>query len=228
LVLAGATIGFVVVAAFSVQSSTPEQRLPGAYRLAALIDRQQLQNGRTRTEVEGLQQELQRTRQALSSQQAGIASQNSAIEGANALAGLQAVHGSGFVVRLNDSTLDASPTGNANDLVIHSQDVQAVVNALWQSGAEAISINGERLVATSAVLCVGNTLLLNGTVHAPPYDISAIGADREQFLADDLVAKVRTAAQRFSLRFSVSGNQTLELPAYAGPTATKYAQPTRS
>jgi uncharacterized protein YlxW (UPF0749 family) len=227
LLLAGATIGFVAVIAFSLQSSAPEQRLPGAYRLAALIERQQAQNERSRVDVENLQRQLQHTRQSLSSQQEGIASQSSAIENANGVAGLVALKGRGFVVRLNDSTLDASPTGNANDLVIHSQDVQAVVNALWQSGAEAVSINGERLVATSAVLCVGNTLLLNGTVHAPPYDVSAIGADRDEFLSDDLVGEVRSAAQRFSLRFSVSGEQELEVPAYSGPTATRYAQPVR-
>jgi uncharacterized protein YlxW (UPF0749 family) len=224
--LAGATIGFVVVVAFRLQPTTPEERLPGAYRLAALIDRQQQQNDKTRTEVEKQQKELQATRQALSSQQAGITSQNHAIEQASTSAGLLPMKGTGFTVRLNDSTLESSPTGNMNDLVIHSQDVQAVVNALWQSGADAISINDQRLVATSAVLCVGNTLLLNGTVHAPPYDISAIGADREQFQDDDLVKKVRADAQRFSLRFSLSGTQSLDLPAYSGPTATKYAQPT--
>jgi uncharacterized protein YlxW (UPF0749 family) len=68
----------------------------------------------------------------------------------------------------DDSSLRQLPTGNLNDLVIHSQDVQAVVNGLWKAGAEAVAINGQRLVSTSAVLCVGNTLLLNGTVHSPP------------------------------------------------------------
>jgi uncharacterized protein YlxW (UPF0749 family) len=225
--LAGATIGFVATVALSLQPSAPEERLPGAYRLAALIQRQQGDNERTRSEVERLQAELQSTRQALSSQQAGIAAQSNAIEQANATAGLEAIRGTGFTASLNDSTLDSSPTGNVNDLVIHSQDVQAVVNGMWQAGADAISINGQRLIATSAVLCVGNTLLLNGTVHAPPYEVSAIGASREDFLRDELVQQVRSDADRFSLRFSVGREQTLELPAYSGPTTTKYAHPIR-
>src|SRR5205807_9178206 len=97
-------------------------------------------------------------------------------------------------VVLDDSDLKHSPSGNVNDLVIHSQDVQAVVNALWRSGAEAVSINKERLVSTSAVLCVGNTLLLNGTVHSPPYDIVAIGATRDRFDADPLVDQLHEDA----------------------------------
>lgn len=225
MLLVGATVGFVAVVAVSLKPSAPEERLPGAYRLAALIQRQQDQNEQTQAEVEKLQAELQRTRQALASQQEGIASQNGAIQQANATAGLAGARGTGFTVTLNDSTLESSPTGNVNDLVIHSQDVQAVVNGMWQAGAEAISINGQRLIATSAVLCVGNTLLLNGTVHAPPYEVSAVGASRDQFLDDELVQKVRSDAERFSLRFSVSRDQTLELPAYSGATATNFARP---
>jgi uncharacterized protein YlxW (UPF0749 family) len=227
LLSAGAVIGFVGVVAIGLQPSAPEARLPSSYRLAALIDRQGKENDQTRNEVVQLQDQLQTTREALSSQQAGTALQNSNIEHANTTAGLVAVNGTGFTVTLNDSTLESSPTGNVNDLVIHSQDVQAVVNAMWQGGAEAVSINGQRLISTSAVLCVGNTLLLNGTVHAPPYEISAIGASRERFMSDELVQKVRSDAQRFSLQFSMSRDQRLSLPAYSGPTATKFAQPAK-
>lgn len=223
--LAGSVVGFVIVLAMQLQPSAPEARLPSSYRLAALIDRQGKENDQTRQEVQALQQQLQETRNALSSQTAGIASQNSSIQQANATAGLLAVSGKGFTVTLNDSKLESSPTGNINDLVIHSQDVQAVVNGMWAAGAEAISINGQRLVSTSAVLCVGNTLLLNGTVHAPPYEVSAIGANRDIFSSDALVQQVRSDAQRFSLQFSIGKDQELDLPAYSGPTTTKYARP---
>jgi uncharacterized protein YlxW (UPF0749 family) len=78
-------------------------------------------------------------------------------------------------VTLEDSSASNSPTGDPNDLVIHEQDIQTVVNALWAAGAEALSVNGERLTSTSAVRCAGNTLLLHGEVHSPPYEIRAIG-----------------------------------------------------
>ena len=66
---------------------------------------------------------------------------------------------------------DASP----DDLVVHQQDVQAVVNALWPGGAEAMQIMDQRVITTSAVRCVGNTLILQGRVYSPPFQITAIG-----------------------------------------------------
>ena len=68
------------------------------------------------------------------------------------------------------------PTGaRPDDVVVHQQDVQSVVNALWAGGAEAMMIMGVRVISTSAVRCVGNTLLLHGQVFSPPFAIAAIG-----------------------------------------------------
>ena len=53
--------------------------------------------------------------------------------------------------------------------------MQAVVNALWAGGAEAMMIQDQRIISTSAVRCVGNTLILQGRVYSPPYRIRAIG-----------------------------------------------------
>ena len=70
----------------------------------------------------------------------------------------------------------ACPGGSGpDDLVVHQQDVQAVVNALWRGGADGVQIMDQRLIATSAVRCVGNTLILQGRVYSPPYTITAVG-----------------------------------------------------
>ena len=69
----------------------------------------------------------------------------------------------------------------ADDYIVHEQDVQAVINALWAGGAEAIAVMDQRIIATSAVRCVGSTLLLHGQVYAPPYTVTAVGpTDRMQ------------------------------------------------
>ena len=91
------------------------------------------------------------------------------------LGGSAPLSGPGLVVTLDDSSQPRSPTGDPNDLVVHEADIQTVVNALWGAGAEAVAINGQRLTAGSAVRCAGNTLLLHGTLHTPPYEIAAIG-----------------------------------------------------
>ena len=67
------------------------------------------------------------------------------------------------------------PEPQPNDLVIHQQDLQAVVNALWEGGAEGIQVMDQRLISTSAVRCVGNTLILQGRVYSPPYKVTAVG-----------------------------------------------------
>ena len=83
------------------------------------------------------------------------------------------------MVSLNDAQRDAEgrfPRDAApDDLVVHQQDVQAVLNALWSAGAEGIQMQDQRIIATSAPRCVGNTLLLNGRTYSPPYVITAIG-----------------------------------------------------
>jgi uncharacterized protein YlxW (UPF0749 family) len=143
----------------------------------------------------------------------------------SAAAGLVPMRGPGVRVTLDDSTVDDAPSGNVNDLVVHSQVVLAVVNALWRAGAEAVAINHQRLVGTSAVLCVGNTLLLNGTVSSPPYVVTAVGASRDRFEADSLVHRLHEDAKQFGLRFSVSREDSLEAPAYTGATRPTYARP---
>lgn len=221
----GLTVGFVVVIGIQLRPPDPESRLPGNQRLAALIQRQQRQNDDVRKEIAGVRSEIDSVTRDERSAQAGAASSNGARDREGVLVGTTAVRGTGFTVTLDDSSLSQSPTGNVNDLVIHSQDVQAVVNGMWAAGAEAISVNGQRLVATSAILCVGNTLLLNGSVKAPPYEISAVGADRERYAADQLVRQLRADADRYALGYSVGRNQQLTIPAYAGTISPKYARP---
>jgi uncharacterized protein YlxW (UPF0749 family) len=226
LLVAAMLIAFVVVVSFRPREGDPEARLPQRYKLADLIEAQQASAAKLRREVAGLRAEVDAERAATAARSGGTEERSELVADTSEAAGLVAVHGPGLKITLNDSRLDSPPSGsNVNDLVIHSQDVQAVVNALWRSGAEAMSINGQRLVSTSAVLCVGNTLLLNGTVHSPPYVVSAVGASRDRFDADRLVRRLKSDAGDFGLVFSVERATNLELPAYRGSTKLVYARP---
>ena len=143
-----------------------------------------------------------------------------------AAAGLTAVRGPGLRTVLTDSELDEASTGNLNDLVIHEQDLQAVINALWAGGAEAVSVNGQRVLATTAIRCVGNTLLLHGGVYSPPYVVEAVGdrvALRAELARDPAVERFRAAARQFKLGFAVT-DESLEIPAFEGATDLDVAQ----
>ena len=140
--------------------------------------------------------------------------------------GLTAVHGAGMLVVLDD----ASGSGNAgvdpNQLVVHQSDLQAVVNALWAGGAEAMSIAGQRVIPTSAVRCVGNTLLLNGDVYSPPFRVAAVGPPatmQEQLTDSPGVRTFREAASYYGLGYTTESKARIDVPAYTGPLTLIYA-----
>ncbi|HEX4978622.1 MAG TPA: DUF881 domain-containing protein [Acidimicrobiales bacterium] len=220
-------MAFVVVVAFrGPESASPESRLPERYRLADLIERQQEATDSLRSQVEELRARLADQRSTQANRSAAVAIREDRLAKVGSLAGIDEVRGPGLRVTLDDSDVREPPAGaHVNDLVVHSQDVQAAVNALWRAGAEAVSINGQRLVATSAVLCVGNTLLLNGTVHSPPYEITAIGASRDRFEADRLVRRLREVSAQFGVRVDVQRSNELTVPAYGGSTKLRFARP---
>lgn len=93
------------------------------------------------------------------------------------LAGLTALEGPGIIISLDDyaAGLAAAPTEDANRFIIHYDKLLNIVNDLRSANAEAISINGQRIIASSEIRCVGNVILVNTTRLAPPFLISAIG-----------------------------------------------------
>jgi uncharacterized protein YlxW (UPF0749 family) len=142
-------------------------------------------------------------------------------------AGLTAVGGPGLEVVLDDAP--GQPAGgdvDPNQLVVHQSDLQAVVNALWAGGAEAMTIADQRVIATSAVRCVGNTLLLNGQVFSPPFRVAAIGPSAtmlKKLSSSPGVKLFREAAGYYGLGYTVSTQIRLELPAYSGSITLSYA-----
>jgi uncharacterized protein YlxW (UPF0749 family) len=178
--------------------------------------------------VQALQARGERTARAAGRADSAVARAQRAVTPLKAPAGLTAVHGAGLEVVLDDAP--GQPSGGAVDpniLVVHQSDLQAVVNALWAGGAEAMSIHGQRIIATSAVRCVGNTLLLNGEVFSPPYRVAAIGPSAtmaEKLAASPGVALFREAAGYYGLGYTVDIRDDVALPAYRGPLGLTYAQ----
>lgn len=147
--------------------------------------------------------------------------------------GLTPISGRGLRVSLDDAPPrdPGDPLWaalSADDVIVHQADVQAVINALWRGGARGIQVMDQRIIASSAVQCVGNTLLLQGQVYSPPYVITAVGPPRElrAALAEDArVTAYRTWADAVGLGYVEERLARVELPAYAGPIAATYARP---
>jgi len=116
---------------------------------------------------------------------------------------------------------------SADDIVVHQQDVQNVVNALWAGGAEAMMLMDQRVISTSAVRCVGNTLILQGRVYSPPYVIQAIGDQSAMREALDKSPQVRIYLEyvdTFGLGYDVKTKARASFPAYVGSLSMLYAR----
>ena len=171
MVLAAGLLGFLAVLAATRPAGSPRELR--RFELADLVQSEDDRVRALRLELSRIEAEL-----AELDRERGDADLNALREEVALLAeagGSAPLEGPGLVVTLDDSSQARSPSGDPNDLVVHEADIQTVVNALWAAGGEAVAINGERLTAGSAVRCAGNTLLLHGTLHTPPYEIAAIG-----------------------------------------------------
>ena len=224
----------IAVAAFllgllTVMAATQPRRASRDIRRLELVDLIRAEDARVRrlraaiTDLRAQVTELER------SDTAGLRELRGDVQDLALRAGGAALEGPGVTVLLDDSSSARSPTGDPNDLVVHERDIQTVVNALWAAGAEAVAVNGERLTATSAVRCAGNTLLLHGALHSPPYRIDAIGDPvrlSESFTVQPGVDRLVAAAEAFGLGLEVqtgtvrivSGPPTAEL-SLASPVA---------
>jgi len=148
-------------------------------------------------------------------------------------AGLEPVEGPGVTVTLDDAperVLDDAE-GDIARKIVHQQDIQAVVNAMWAGGAEAVTVQGQRITSSTGIKCVGNSVLLQGVAYPPPYVISAIGdaggivsrVDR-----DPSVELYLRDVDTYQLGWKLDLADRLTFPAYDGPIDTQYAHVTTS
>jgi len=146
------------------------------------------------------------------------------LEEARLEAGLIAVSGPGVAFRLEDGT-------GGPDALVSARDVRVLVQELWLAGAEGISVNGERLVVSTAVIDIGGSILVNSAYLAPPYTITAIGPP-------DLYSRLRQSVsfvdfvqgriEGSGIHLSVAELPSVDLPAFAGTVSLRYAQPAPS
>ena len=139
------------------------------------------------------------------------------------LTGLTPISGSALRISLDDAPRELGeplPAGvSPDDLIVHQQDVQSVVNAMWRGGATAVQVMDQRIISTSAIRCVGNTLLLQGRVYSPPFVITAIGntSELQQALNDEPgVSLYREYVERFNLGWKISILNKTTIPAWQG------------
>jgi uncharacterized protein YlxW (UPF0749 family) len=226
----GVGVGFVAAGllfATSAATAHGTQLRPDRSDLPALIRSETAKRDAAERQLVGLRGQVD----ALTAIAAGSDSQVAGLRGQaqqiSAAAGLVPVSGHGLVVTLDDAPAGGTRPAGAlpDDLVVHQQDVQGVVNALWAGGAEAMMLMDQRVISTSAVRCVGNTLILQGRLYSPPYRIAAIGNVTEMkqaMAASPTIPIYLEYRDRYGLGWSVDEKQ-LTMPAFGGSLALRYA-----
>ena len=139
--------------------------------------------------------------------------------------GATPVGGPALVVHLADSDRPPSDLAQAAAYRIQDVDLQLVVNALFDAGAEAIGVNDNRLVSTTPIRAAGQTIVVNFFPLSPPYTVVAIGAAQDRFEATDIARRFHRWTSLFGLGFSVHQVSRAVLPAYSGRLAITSASP---
>ncbi|MFD5429621.1 DUF881 domain-containing protein [Streptomyces sp. NPDC127084] len=225
-----ALAGLIFVTSFNTAKGTNLRTDASLLKLSDLIQRRSEQNAELDRSTAAVRGDVD----ALARRDDGSTkAEDERLQGLEKDAGTEKLRGQALTVTLNDAPPNAHaapgyPEPQANDLVIHQQDLQAVVNALWQGGAEGIQVMDQRLISTSAVRCVGNTLILQGRVYSPPYKITAVGdPDRlkRALTASPAIQNYQLYVQAYGLGWKVDERDAVTLPGYSGTVDLHYAKP---
>ncbi|MEU3346968.1 DUF881 domain-containing protein [Streptomyces sp. NPDC006700] len=225
-----ALAGLIFFTSFNTAKGTNIRTDTSLLKLSDLVQ----ERSRKNKELDESNAALRDDIESLAARDDGGKPQDGRLTGLESSAGTRKLTGRAITVTLNDAPPDATaklpgyPEPQPDYLVIHQQDLQAVVNALWNGGAQGIKVMDQRLISTSAVRCVGNTLILQGRVYSPPYSITAVGdpAKLQKALADSpAIQNYMVYVNVYGLGWKVTDDGTATLPGYSGTVDLHYAKP---
>jgi len=226
LLMACVLLGFLLTLQLRSPTAGRSFQEPDSERLASTIQQLETDQKELKDTVSDLRAQIaSRRRQTAASSTIGIEDE---LERQRMAAGFVPLSGPGLVVTLDDSTKAVGPGEDAANYLIHDYEVRDIVNLLWLAGAEAISVNGERLVSSTSLYCVGSTVLCNNTRLSPPYEIRAIGvpAALEEPLRNPAnLQKLKSRTRLFGIQFKFITVKETTIPAYNGSFALHYAVP---
>ena len=204
------------------QLRVPSQRLE---ELGFMLREMERNRGVLEQQIFQLRTQLRAYEQGASQGRDQLEALGRQLERLRGLAGHTHVAGPGVIVELDDSPLPLRPGDDPNTVILHYTDLQGVLNDLFASGAEAVAINGERVISTTGLNCVGTTIICNAKRIAPPYHVTAIG-DTDQMARhlgrpDGVLAGLRS----FGFPVKVTKAGRLTVPVYRGSYRFTHAKP---
>lgn len=221
-------LGFVAAAQWNSEVERTSYTTSAQQALAAQALALEREQDGLQAQLGGVEAELAEIQHQSEGSQTALAEVNRQLADARVAAGLTAVHGPGVVIEIADSRRVVPAGENPANYIVLADDLRDLVVALWHAGAEAIAINGERLVATSSIYGVGSSVLVNTAFLSPPFRIEAIGPrDLEAQFRDDpaYLGRVAQRIEAFDLEFATLTVPDVQLPAFIGSTSLRWAVP---
>lgn len=186
--------------------------------LRAEVLRQKEKYDHKMKEIEKIDIELEKAREKATVNNSELENAESQIKQGNKLIGLTEVSGSGVIITLSDSK-----TTDSSDPLVHDMDVLSVINELKNAGAEAISINDQRLIPSTAIICGGNIININGEKVGAPFTIKAIGQPETLANLSRPNGYLNTL-KGYDIGTELKKSNNITIPKYNGVITYKYAK----
>jgi uncharacterized protein YlxW (UPF0749 family) len=214
---------------FRSQPLPPSNRLARDEALRKSVNQLEDQNRTLKAHLQSLQADVKAGVDESANRSSAFQKVKAQLDDQKVVAGLTPLHGPGLTILLHDGTDPNDPADRSLGWTIHYQDLQDIVNVLWASGAEAIAVNGQRVVPSTAFHYAGVNILLNTASRLTgPYTVKALGdpSSLAKGLGDpDQLAELKSRNRIYRLGFSWLRSTALGVPAYDATFLVKYAQP---
>jgi uncharacterized protein YlxW (UPF0749 family) len=148
------------------------------------------------------------------------------LDRARLLAGITPVRGPGLIITLSDSKRPPVHGDDPALFIIHDEDILKLVNVLRAAGAEALSVNGERLLASTEIHCAGPAISINNTRVAAPFEIKAIGNPAAMESSLRMRGGIVETLGYFGMEIAITQHTTLDVPGFTRPLRFEWAKPT--
>jgi len=214
---------------FRSQPLPPSNRVARDAALRQSVNQLEDQNRTLKARVQALQADVKAGEDESARRSSAAQEVKAQLDEQKTIAGLTALHGPGLTVLLHDGTDPNDPADKSLGWTIHYQDLQDIVNVLWASGAEAIAVNGQRIVPSTGFYYAGVNILVNNASRlSGPYTVIALGdppALASGVGNPDQLAELKSRNRIYGLGLSWLRSTRLGVPVYDATFLLKYAQP---
>ncbi len=222
LLLVCALLGFVVSIQFKSVQFNNGSSTPARYEeLQKMYLAEQEKNASLQDQITQMQTTINSYRESIEQTGTAYKGMEADLLRAENLAGLTDVYGPGITITLSDAK-NTDPTVPPEYFIIHDSDVRSLVNELLAAGAEAISINDERVVSTTAIRCVGPVIIVNNSRSSTPFVIKAIGDSATLESAINMTGGVLSELRQWNIGVAIQKSSRIDMKAYSGSVTFKH------